>query len=133
MTAHPPRRRITKAVYHLANERTRLAQKRRDQVLEQAKNLTDDPGKADREERCLCLTCFYIPERRVVMHAFTDWTCRLCGNPDRHPNSGVPIFCLACAHRLHACARCGAEQSLSSTWPPPGPLPPRPTTRTPTE
>ena len=43
----------------------------------------------------------------TVGHAFTSWTCAICGYSGIHHNTGTPTICHECANVTGRCSECG--------------------------
>jgi hypothetical protein len=55
-----------------------------------------------------CRYCFYFAHG-VAGQAFTEYTCRGCGEDELHPNTAVPKLCGKCAVTFDACRHCGGS------------------------
>lgn len=48
-------------------------------------------------------------ERNIVMHAFSSFKCKECGEMIVTPNSATRTYCPECAEKLSRCEKCGKE------------------------
>jgi len=53
-----------------------------------------------------CLKCYYKYNYRIALQAFTAYTCKICNEVYKHPNSLTPLICPKCCDGK-TCCRCG--------------------------
>jgi hypothetical protein len=56
-----------------------------------------------------CKACYYLRNVSISGAAFTDFTCQICIQPKRHPNTGVPKYCAECCAEHELCQNCGGR------------------------
>lgn len=81
---------------------------RLDALQKNLKNYETDKHKDRRLARQECRYCFHLRGGRISGQAFTDYTCRHCGETKMHPNTGTPRICPECAKAFKMCSCCGA-------------------------
>ena len=81
------------------------------------KMITDyrkDTNRDKRLEKQLCLTCYYLRAGIVAGQAFTEYTCRICGEKQMHPNTNTPKICKPCAVENDLCVKCGGGVDIKA-------------------
>lgn len=76
-------------------------------------NLDTDPERAKRLAQYTCALCWYA-SGGMSGQAFSDWTCRVCGDKYSHPNTATPRVCHQCAEKHKLCHECGADMGMKA-------------------
>lgn len=72
-----------------------------------------DIEKKERLEKQKCPVCYYLDRGALAGQAFTEYTCRSCGQKLMHPNTNVDALCIVCAKRHLLCVHCGSDLDLA--------------------
>ena len=87
--------------------RTYMLNKSRENYIEMAKKLIDDPDSEQRRESQQCQICFY--SSRIGGAALTDAECGKCGKLMHFCNTCTDVLCKECAEEMELCMHCGAD------------------------
>jgi hypothetical protein len=74
--------------------------------------IVGDVAREARKTARRCAHCYYMQGHRLAGQAFTEWTCRLCGQVDTCQNTAHPVVCETCADAYGLCVDCGADVDL---------------------
>lgn len=99
--------------------RTKLANDRKERMLQLAHNVLSDPMKIDRLDNALCVVCYYTGPV-VAGQAMTTRPCASCGVPQLYASTNTDALCLHCAQLHSLCKHCNATVSLNPNrlnWP----------------
>lgn len=84
----------------------------RESAIKHAIGVLTDHDKANRLNRCLCVTCYYINDSRIGGAAITSRPCGLCEKDMTFCNTCTDVVCSECAKQHELCVRCGADLKL---------------------
>ena len=104
-----PRTRYNKAMRTYADKRSAQARQRVAEYLAKAVRIATDVNNENRHAVGQCVACYYLPTGHIVGHMFTAWVCQSCGADAQHHNTGVPRYCIRCAHSIGMCITCGGH------------------------
>lgn len=78
--------------------------------FEKAKLMVDDPNKKERQEKQLCISCYYSD--RIGGQCIAYSRCGICSIGMSFPSTVTDIICKGCAINNGLCKCCGADIDL---------------------
>ena len=87
---------------------TAKAKDRTDNVIENARQLTEDPDKAKRKEENQCPACFYV-FGRMGGASITHRPCGICEKDMMFGSTCTDSICDECASENGLCKHCGGD------------------------
>jgi len=81
--------------------------------VKRAKEIIEDPRKADRLKEQECVVCFYN-RPRISGRMISAVKCGYCDEEKRFANTDVDVLCEKCAKEFGLCKHCGADINLKN-------------------